>query len=431
MSTAVNAIFGADSTNFQRELSKMERGVTSFGGLVRGALGAIGIGSFGALESSIMTLGKSLKDSADRLGVTTDEIQQLNFAADEAGSSLARVAQGLDRLAVAKEAALSGSKEGEKLVMAFNHFGISVDQIRALTPKELFDAIGGSISKTGVNAKVTANSIALMGRSGSQLIPILKNLAENYDKYEHNSLKLSKGDIEGIDAAARAWTRLGTGIKMAAAESQIGLSYLFKGDTWAKIFYPSLADNPAQAKAISELRDKLAVQATVNAPLPDYTVHGNEVAATRDSGRGMKEIGTRRLELAEKLFRNSLKMMSVTEKKAALEKEIAKHESAAAFYESVGDTEADASAAQEKSKAEDLRGQLIDVEKGGSKRGPGVGYRLNAQQQIGAYAVALPDFKIQTEHLKKIVENTDHLKPKANNSPPGTRRPQLGPHPNS
>jgi hypothetical protein len=56
------------------------------------------------------------------------------------------------------------------------------------------------------------------------------------------------------------------------------------------------------------------------------------------------------------------------------------------------------------------------------------GYSLNNQQRIGAYAATPPEWKQQLELLRGIRENTSHMKP-APNSPPGTRKPQVGPSP--
>lgn len=331
--------------------------------MIQGGFAAIGLGSFASFENSIYQMGKSLRENADRLGVSTDEVQALNYAAEEAGSSLDHVATALDRLAKSKETALSGSKEGAKLAETFQDFGLSIQQVRDKSPKELFDSLGASINRTGVNAQVTADLMALIGRNAGALIPTLKGLADNYAQFEHSPLRLSESDIATIDKAGHAWNRLFTGIKVGAAGAQIGLMALFKSDTWASLLYPKIADNPQDYFRLEEMRDKLAVQKLVNAPLPDYTVKGDESAPQkRKSGAGMAEVAALGQQLAEKVLAIKMRQMNRPDQIKALKNQIQTHEANADFYASIGETADDILAGKERLKAADLREKLSELE---------------------------------------------------------------------
>src|SRR6266705_3835645 len=167
MPNAVTAVFGGDSRPLEHVMDNvLEKGLQLAEGLGVG----FGVEKLISFDEQIMSMGKALKDTAERLGVTTDQVQALNYAAQEAGSDLEHVANGLDKLAKAKETVLEGGAAGEKLVQVFSDFGISIEQIRSASPIELFEAIGQSIDKTGVSSKVTADSLSLMGKSGSHLI---------------------------------------------------------------------------------------------------------------------------------------------------------------------------------------------------------------------------------------------------------------------
>lgn len=424
MPNAVTAIFGGDARPLERTIDSVLESVAKLGeGLGIG----LGVEQLVSFDEKILSMGRALKDTSERLGVTTDEVQSLNYAAQETGSNLEHVANGLDRLAKSKEAALSGTKDGEKLVQTFSDFGISIDRIRSSTPKELFDALGESIEKTGVNSKVTSDILGLMGRAGSQLIPTLKELAKNSADFEHSPLKMTKEDIDSIDRAAKSWERFGTAVKVFGAEAQVGLGDIFTSKFFDIINPFKDSDTKGQEKRIRDLRGKLDVQKLTKGPaLEDFTYKGDGVAAGKKSGEGMAEIEARRLDLAQKIFDNSLKSMTATQKEEALKKEIAKHEANAAFYASVGENETDKKALDEKIKAEELRGQLEGIETKKDKQA-NTKLSLNAQQQIGSYARTPGSWNETKADIKAIRQSLSHIHSN-HNAPPGPQRPKFGAH---
>ena len=158
-------------------------------------------------------------------------------------------------------------------------------------------------------------------------------------------------------------------------------------------------------------------QAAKSAPapgLPDYRFKGGEQAArqSKKTNEELVELYRLQVELQEKIFNNSLKTMTATERQAALNKEIARHEANAAFYASVGDLEMDVKSGKEKFKAEGLRGELATVEKKDQQIGHGQKFGLNAQQHIGAYSAASGGDKA-LHVLEKIHGCVEYLKPPA------------------
>ncbi len=199
-------------------------------------------------DKSLSELAQKLSDTADRLGVTTDEVQRLYFAAGMAGTNIDVVAGSLDRLAKAKTKVLEGDDANGGLAGAFDQFGISFKDLAALTPDELFHRIGESIEKTGVNAKVTASLMDLLGKSGGSLIPMLKELRER----SAEAPIISAGDLENLKKAGEALEGLYMKIKVLFATLQVRL---FNSKTWKEFFYGIFHPNTTSDEIVEMFGD--------------------------------------------------------------------------------------------------------------------------------------------------------------------------------
>jgi hypothetical protein len=197
---------GFDNTALANGLRSAGGMLTNFATSIAGQFtGMFAVFKLIQFEKSMMDLGDTITDTAKRLGVSTDEAQRLNFAADQTGVGIEKLSGALDRLAKAKE----GGKANEE----FARFGISIDQIASQTPDQLFDAIAASVQKTGVNARVTADLMALMGRNAGELIPMLKELSE----LKGHAPIISEEDIANLHEAKQEWGYFGASMKAFSA----------------------------------------------------------------------------------------------------------------------------------------------------------------------------------------------------------------------
>ncbi|HEV2696133.1 MAG TPA: hypothetical protein VG347_24810 [Verrucomicrobiae bacterium] len=185
------------------------------------------VGGLFSIEK-IIEFGKGLAESAhqietiaDRLNITTAEVQKLKHVADLTGSSIETIAGAFDKLAKSKEAALGGNGAETN---AFKDFGLTIEELKAMAPEEIFNRLSESIEKTGINTKVTADLMALMGKSAGELKPVLREFAE-----DHNTAPvLPDSVIKNNAKTARLGTYAGEMFKASGSMWLSAISHPFK-----------------------------------------------------------------------------------------------------------------------------------------------------------------------------------------------------------
>lgn len=153
--------------------------------------------TFGVLSNSLKALGAgaavglsldSIKGKIDGVIKSTADLQQLaerTGASAEALSGLASIAKlsgtdtevlagGLQKLSKAMvDAKDGGATTGE----AFRAIGVSVKDLKGLKPEEAFSLIAKQLDQYADGAEKTAVAQALLGKSGANLLPMMKDMA--------------------------------------------------------------------------------------------------------------------------------------------------------------------------------------------------------------------------------------------------------------
>jgi hypothetical protein len=185
------------------------------GGGVSGALAAIGpagVAAAGALGVVTVAGGaafRAISDLAEKAeqwdniaastGLGATEVQQLSALLEDAGIPAEALGKAMKELQ--KEIA-TGGKELEK-------FGIDVAKLKDLTPEEQFRAMATQIAAIEDPADRTAVALAAFGRSGTELLPVMDDVASGADKmYDaldpEQRAALKKADAT-LDAFGRKW----------------------------------------------------------------------------------------------------------------------------------------------------------------------------------------------------------------------------------
>ncbi|MCW5666472.1 MAG: hypothetical protein KIT35_21790 [Piscinibacter sp.] len=145
-----------------------------------------------------------LNDQARQLGITTQRLQELGFAAQMNGSSAEALGQALEFLAQNMVEARNGSKETQ---LWFARAGITMRELQTMKVDEVFERIADTylrVGDAGQNAeKKIAMSRALMGRGGAQLNQMLNQGKATLRQYaaEANRLGIVL-DTKTVDAMA-------------------------------------------------------------------------------------------------------------------------------------------------------------------------------------------------------------------------------------
>ena len=121
--------------------------------------------------TSVTNALDATNDLANRIGYGVESLQALQMAAKLSGVD--DVTTAVQKLNVAiGNAAASGNTE------AFTRLGLDFEQLQAMAPEEQFKAIQQAISQLGSPAEKAAAAVAIFGRSGVELLPLMEqNLA--------------------------------------------------------------------------------------------------------------------------------------------------------------------------------------------------------------------------------------------------------------
>ena len=198
-------------------------------GAVKSGLGLLVSGAVRAGEglSEIITktveTASALNDTSVALGVTTDAIQELGYAAQLNGSSVEGMSDGIRKLSINMQAAASGSEEAAQ---TFRRLGVQITEGGKLRAADAVLAdIADRFKAMPSGARRVAAAVDLFGKSGAALIPTLAvgsaKLAELRQEARDLGIVLDKDTIAAGDDLGDSWDKL-----KAAAD---GLRYSIGG----------------------------------------------------------------------------------------------------------------------------------------------------------------------------------------------------------
>lgn len=189
-------------------------GLAAVGGAVAGAIG-LSVAAFAKTGDEIQKMGL-------RTGFTTVALSELKFALEQSGSNIEGFEKGIRRMSSFVQDGRDGLLETTR---AMDSLGLSVDDFTGKTPEQSFDILAKSLA--GVEDAMTQSALAqdIFGRSGTALIPLLKQGAEGIAALRQEAHDL--GIVFDEDAAAAAarlvdaqntLTKSMDGVKFAIAE---------------------------------------------------------------------------------------------------------------------------------------------------------------------------------------------------------------------
>lgn len=142
-------------------------------GSVAGMMG-MGLGAAAAVAGMKKLIDKmdEIEDNAPKLGVTFAYFQKMQFAAERSGTSFQAVTSGFSRIKKLAGEAAAGLRSGTD---AFAMIGMSVGQIKALSPEQLFDEVTKRLNTMEDPAIRDAAAAQLLGRNFTELNNFLKD----------------------------------------------------------------------------------------------------------------------------------------------------------------------------------------------------------------------------------------------------------------
>lgn len=275
------AKLGLDKTGFEQGLNSASKRVSSFGSGLKTALaGAFSIAAIGAfLRSLDQTIGR-IKDLSEQFSVTTDEVQNVDFALKQSGLAFEDLGQAMAKMGQARREAVEGGPGADELRKTFEKYGLTLDQLNSPQMRnfDLLMKMSDAMSRMNLTAREQVEIQDLLGPRAAKLANVLANLTNT----KPPSL-FTQEDIDRIDKASKSMDALyATVQKMAAAPIGRFAESLNQGlqdwsnkpgKWWQKIFTTDAKGGPL-AKAINaalfggEDKQKQEVQKAVESRLP-------------------------------------------------------------------------------------------------------------------------------------------------------------------
>lgn len=204
---------GADITSFKAEMAKVgdtlkktESDVDKFSQNMARSMGAMGVAvlGFGGLASiSFASFGDALNEMSKRTGIAVETLSKLNYAAQLNGTSLEGLESGVKRLQRAITDATQGVATYQE---SFRLLGVDYRDLAGMSPEDQFMTVIRSLAGVSDATQRAALAQELLGRSGTQLIPIIADGAEGLDSMmrtaEELGLVMDKETAEKADNLA-------------------------------------------------------------------------------------------------------------------------------------------------------------------------------------------------------------------------------------
>lgn len=197
---------GADVARLQTDFGKAVRMSQDTAGRIKSAfhtaLGTLGVGlSVNALKNFIdknIEAGDRLNDLRIRTGLSADELNVLDGAAQRGGGSLASIGEVTSKLSKRMTDAARGTGES---AAAFKAMGIEI-----VTAEGRVKSVGQILSETGVKfegyeegANKAMLATAAFGRGGDLLVPVVQGIEETRKRYQRLGITVGDDFTEKAD----------------------------------------------------------------------------------------------------------------------------------------------------------------------------------------------------------------------------------------
>lgn len=184
----------ADDTMLDRGLKLAEQRVKQFG-ITIGKIG-LGLSGIGALITAPITMaihkfaegGSQLLVLSERTGMSVEALSRLRYMADQTGSNIDEFEVAIRRM---QKSLVAGFLQGGEAAESFALIGLSVRKLIRLSPEQQFDAITKRLAMMKNESVRSAESMSIFGRSGTVVLPMIRNLKELNRQFTEFDLEVS------------------------------------------------------------------------------------------------------------------------------------------------------------------------------------------------------------------------------------------------
>lgn len=146
-------------------------------------------------------MGSDMVDMSQRTGVSVEALSELGFAAEQSGADLGTLEGSFKKMQKMLFEAASGSQTTQETLSSL---GLSVEQLAKLSPDEQFKLIADRMAQITDPTLKTATAMAIFGKSGTQLLPMLSSGAKGIEELQQQArdlgLTMATEDAQAAEA---------------------------------------------------------------------------------------------------------------------------------------------------------------------------------------------------------------------------------------
>ncbi|MBA3707357.1 MAG: phage tail tape measure protein, partial [Planctomycetes bacterium] len=221
----------ADDRLLQRGLRSAQQRLKAFGDSVRaigvqlGVVGAVIAAPLMAATRQFVSFGDQLDKMATRTGLSVEALSELAFAAESSGTSLEAVETSVRVMQRTLAAAGRGSKSA---VDALHALDLSVERLSSLSPEQQFEAIALALTRIEDPTARAAAAMRVFGRSGTSLLPLLRDLPALRAEARRLGLTMSTQDATAAASLSDAFDRLRASLRTTSVAIGASLAPLLE-----------------------------------------------------------------------------------------------------------------------------------------------------------------------------------------------------------
>ncbi len=316
-STAVQAVFGADTGPLVKGIGEADGAVGKFSTGVKsmmGSLGAtLGAGAVIGWFSSIVESAGRLQDVSDNLNVSTDALQGFNYAITQAGGSTEDASKILHKTGLSLDELASGNAAAEKNFAALH---LTAKDFKGLTLEQSMEKIAKASKDYGHEAGAASAANDILGKTGSKLNSVIEQLGtDGFQKLTADAREA--GQVIGGETIAKL-DQLGDNMaKLKGAATTVGATILGAVASFTEGLGKFAAKTLNMFDNIPTAQEEIAVKAERVA-----VAHDKVSAAIRGTKATVEDLAKAKDTEAKKSEEAALAQMSSHEKIEAWQKKI-------------------------------------------------------------------------------------------------------------
>jgi hypothetical protein len=248
----------ADTSSLQAEMKSAEAAVVETASGMESALEAlkdqfmelvpaISIAALAEFSKGALEAADDLYIMAQRTGIAAETLSALSIPLKQNGSSVDEFSASMKFMSRNIELASQGNQE---LIAKFDDLGLSVTQLKTLSPQDQFLAISMALGQVTDQGRLTADTMGLFGRAGEGLIPIIKetngNLQEFIDTQKQLGNTLTNDEVAKVHEYEDSWIQFIEHLKIKVVEGITAFDDLLDAGKRLGESLPSLTDRSAE-----------------------------------------------------------------------------------------------------------------------------------------------------------------------------------------